>query len=447
MNPIEKALERLKGMGDGDAKDVQAGPSDQDPGGAGAGVGSGPVCLFPAQADPLGLDGEHSPVDAAEHGTRGGASVLHAAFAPEGALRPGVYFHVPEKQYRAWPAWNWSVLSHARKCMEAVKYAWDHDTEGAGSDDEEDEPKHLTEGRLFHLALFNPGQLPDEFAFKPKTYPDLAKRTGQSLTVTTGEDGKSWTVSQGRGSAKKECSAWWDGERIVGDLPDELVVVSEKAWNANATFCRAWEREQEQSGKSAVSVKQKETAEAMARRLMEFPCVERFLENAETEVSIVWIDAETGLLCKARLDAVSAWQIADAKKTRKAASWDTWAHTMRNFGYDGQAAFYRAGLNAALKADGRKVPTVPTFTFFVCEDQPPYLPAVYDLIQEPTTVSFDWYVVGNERWAGALQQVRYCLDAGHWPAYCNAKAGEPPEPSELAVPDWLRVSKIGSGLL
>ena len=89
MNPIEKALERLKGREDGNSEKVQAGQADQDAGGTGAGVGSGPVRLLPAQADPLGLDGEHSPVDAAEHGTRGSPAVLQAAFAPEGAPCPG----------------------------------------------------------------------------------------------------------------------------------------------------------------------------------------------------------------------------------------------------------------------------------------------------------------------------------------------------------------------
>ena len=39
---------------------------------------------------------------------------------------PGIYPDVPEAEYRAWDAYNWSSLKRCAISMEQFKYDWDH---------------------------------------------------------------------------------------------------------------------------------------------------------------------------------------------------------------------------------------------------------------------------------------------------------------------------------
>jgi hypothetical protein len=349
---------------------------------------------------------------------------------------PGIYPNVPADEYRKWRAWNWSTLKNARRCMEHVQYAYENP-------DDADRAEHFVDGDLFHKYLLQPVLVEAEYALRPAMYPTVEKLPGQSLTVAAGDDGVSWTISQGRGGAKQEWAAKWDGESIVGELPADLVAVVEKKWNANAGFCRAWEAQQAAKGRQVVTVDRAEAARKMAARLREFPSVVKFIDGANVELSIVWDDAQTGLRCKARLDAERNGQIVDAKSTAKSADHESFARTVSNFGYAGQAAMYRDGLNAAMQEAGRPLPEIPLFRFLVAEGEPPFTPAVYDLFDVEGAASKDWFDFGRQQWHGYLQQVAYCIRNRHWPGYCNQRAGEPPEPTELTVPEWLRLDKLG----
>ena len=79
--------------------------------------------------------------------------------------------------------------------------------------------------------------------------------------------------------------------------------------------------------------------------LKSHPTVGNILRNSEKELSLFWIDPETGVLCKVRLDiwCPKTRQIFDLKKTSK---FDDFGYQIRKLGYGLQAAFYLIGAQA-----------------------------------------------------------------------------------------------------
>lgn len=126
---------------------------------------------------------------------------------------------------------------------------------------------------------------------------------------------------------------------------------------------------------------------------------------ARTEFSIFWVDEETGLPCKIRVDAHSLMPRAiafDVKTTDDART----ASFMRQFfklDYDLQAAHYRAGLKAFYGVDF-------PFLFAVVEDQAPHATNI---------LGVDADVIGNgeAKRRHALTLLKKCQDANHWPGY------------------------------
>jgi len=332
MNPIEKALERLKGREDGDTEEVPAGRADQDAGGAGAGVGSGPVCLFPAQADPLGLDGEYSPVDAAEHGTRGGASILQAAFAPAGAPKPGIYYGVKEAEYRAWPYFS---QSEAKGLLRSPMHwaAWKKKPR---------QTEVMLVGSLVDCYLTSRSEWTARYVLRPATY--RAEKT------------------TGRGEAK-------------------ATTVEIKKFNTNATVCAEKLAELEASGKTVITRSQAKTAVRTGRAAKKHPIVAKWLFTADRQVSVVWDDTQTGVRCKGRYDLLAvpkniaeadqySFAIPDLKCTF-VADREAFRRTATIMGYAVQAGMYSDAYSVLHQG------LTPIFYWVAIETEHPHGVAVY----------------------------------------------------------------------
>ena len=93
------------------------------------------------------------------------------------------------------------------------------------------------------------------------------------------------------------------------------------------------------------------------------------------EVSLVWKDALSGLLCKARPDAFVKWDgystIVDLKTTRDASP-RGFAREVAIHGYHLQAAWYLAGADVLS-------PVARRFVFVAVEKTPPYCVGLYEL--------------------------------------------------------------------
>lgn len=131
------------------------------------------------------------------------------------------------------------------------------------------------------------------------------------------------------------------------------------------------------------------------------------MSGDDRELSIVWQDSKTGVMCKARLDAplpdVGIW---DLKKTRDARP-RAWGSDAWSYRYDLQAAFY---LRGAFEV-GLRLPA--EFGFVAVEDQPPFAIRLYDFggvagkVLNAAEVEVDALL---ELWAR-------CASTGQWPGY------------------------------
>ena len=137
----------------------------------------------------------------------------------------------------------------------------------------------------------------------------------------------------------------------------------------------------------------------------------------ESEVTLIWDDAETGVRCKARIDRLpfdKQMGIGDLKTT-KDASPKAFAKSLWAYGYHRQAAHYLNGL-AVLDTPRR------FFTFAAVEKEPPFGVAVYQIDDG----SID---AGAHQIRSLLQIYARCQESGVWPAY-------PDEIQDIAIPPW-----------
>ena len=95
--------------------------------------------------------------------------------------------------------------------------------------------------------------------------------------------------------------------------------------------------------------------------------------GGQSELTLRWIDEESGLRCKARADYyVKEFAMAVDVKSTIDASDEAFARTSSKYGYARQDAHYRAGF----AANGLPL---EAFVFLAVEKEPPYEPALYVL--------------------------------------------------------------------
>lgn len=135
------------------------------------------------------------------------------------------------------------------------------------------------------------------------------------------------------------------------------------------------------------------------------------------ELSVFWVDAETGVPCKARFDGFAPFAggtIIDIKSCVDASRRE-FERTIFTRGYHRQGAFYLdGGTAAALHA--------AHFVNIAVEKEPPYAVAVY----RPLESAID---AGREQLRPALRLYAECERTQLWPAYSD-------DVQDIALPDW-----------
>jgi hypothetical protein len=136
------------------------------------------------------------------------------------------------------------------------------------------------------------------------------------------------------------------------------------------------------------------------------------------ELPIEWECPTTGIVCKARLDALaqihSAGDTLVDLKTCTDASPRAFTRSIANLGYDLQAAHYLAGVEA-------RTGTRPTrYLIVVVESAPPYAVAHYELAPA-------WIAPAEERRIRLLDRLAECRAKNEWPSYtAGFESIEPP---------------------
>jgi hypothetical protein len=146
-----------------------------------------------------------------------------------------------------------------------------------------------------------------------------------------------------------------------------------------------------------------------------------------SEATGLWIDPNTGLLCRMRTDRYvpSLALMADVKTTADAGE-DAFRRVAEHMLYDLHDAMYSEGWGHAGGGE------VEDFIFVVVERDPPYAHAIYQF-DEPERNR------GRQIMRKALARYAECLAAGSWP-------GHPAGVVRLKYKDWVHQADAANGL-
>lgn len=147
---------------------------------------------------------------------------------------------------------------------------------------------------------------------------------------------------------------------------------------------------------------------AIQAAVMAHPTASKLIATpGSRECAAVWQDAETGLLCKARMDQLTENRgvIIDLKTTSDCREFAL-ESANHKYGYDIQAAFYADGVAAIV---GGEPPAV--VLIYVDKTRVEAVGADAVVVQEcdPTTIEY-----GRLRYRRALEQIAECRKTGVW---------------------------------
>jgi hypothetical protein len=192
-------------------------------------------------------------------------------------------------------------------------------------------------------------------------------------------------------------------------------------WNTNEI--KAQVAEIRQSGLVPLKRSEFDSVVAMARALRAHPFAGKLLapDDAQVELSVFWVDDETGVMRRGRYDILRTLAggqpaIVDYKSTPNAAP-EKCSKWMYDFRYHWQGAGYIDGARA-LGLGGEDT----AFLLVFQEKDPPYLVTV----AEPDPIALRAAREDNRR---ALEKYAECVGTDTWPGYAQ-------DVIPLALPSW-----------
>ncbi len=195
------------------------------------------------------------------------------------------------------------------------------------------------------------------------------------------------------------------------DLFDSEYVVFTGARRAG----KEWDAfEAEHASRTILKVNEAEQAWAMSKAVRSHPFAGPLLAGGQAEVSIEWVDPETSLRCKGRIDYLRPRTLVDLK-TSADLDRRRFAARAMDLSYHGQLAFYLRGL----KALGRE----PVETYLIAvESCEPYDVACYAV--DPVALE-----IGDVLVTELLRRLVECQATREWP-------GRYPGVETFYLPQW-----------
>lgn len=277
---------------------------------------------------------------------------------------PGVYHGISDEEYHSWRALNASLLRSGHTERE-----WQHAIAN---------PKKPT-------GAMRLGTLIHQRVLQPSVFKSLDLREVENVDMP---------VCDGRKRASKRTLA-------EGSVPE------------------TWEQAAVQCGGIPIVDGWRDYLESMAAMIYSNPEVARLFEHVrddERELSIVWEDKGTGVLCKARIDALSrmpddddgapAYYPIDIKTSQ--AIGDVFAGEVFNLGYDIAFAHYCDGLHHAHGLDRARIRPV----WVVLQKQP-----VLDCQVQHMDPAY--LEVGRTRLVSLKARYARALLTGKWPGWAD----------------------------
>ena len=186
---------------------------------------------------------------------------------------------------------------------------------------------------------------------------------------------------------------------VLRSRDDRIRVVDARDWKTK----RAQEARDEARAGGMVPVLRSQLLDAsrVARAVRRHPLAGAMFRGGRAEVSLYWIDDETGVTCRGRIDYVHPGGLVDLKTTTYGrGDLDVFGRSAASYDYPMQAAVYSGGWEALT---GVRLP----FVTVVVEVDPPYMITVgqYD---------DDDLDAGRARWRTALSVYAERESSGVW---------------------------------
>lgn len=279
------------------------------------------------------------------------------------APAPGVYHGVPAREYHQWEALNASAMGDILRSPAHFRFKRDNPTEATPS---------MKLGSAAHAALLEPEKFGDVYVVPTKCQ-GLTKAQGVCRNTGTKLTDAGWLCGiHGKGRPPSH------GPEVELLDPDDAIM-----------------------------------AFAMSDAVNAHPVAGELLEKALPkwrEVSFVWIDPETGCMCKARLDAVSFMRtglfLLDLKTTTDARL-ETFRRHFHDRAYYRQSAHY---IDAVTADSSGIVEPIQGAVIIVAENEPPHGIMVYTVAEEDLLQG----AIECER---ARRLYAECTKSGVWPGY------------------------------
>ncbi len=276
--------------------------------------------------------------------------------------KPGVYHNVPFDEYLAWDAMNKSGVGPITKSPA-------HYQEFLANPPSSEA---MSLGSLTDTLVFEEGALFDRFQIRPDTY--------------EADDGTT------------------------------------KPWRANANKCKETLAKLQASGKLVVSEGDYKAAVKLKEAVYAHRAAAEILGQGKPQVSILWVDRDTGVPCKARLDWVEPHVSIDDLKTTRTAGPDEFPRECAKYLYHVQGAVYTDGWETLT---GERLP----FIIIAVEKGDKPKVAVYKMDK----ISLE---AGRGVYKRALYAYKACKASGVWPGY-----SEFVEP--ITMPTWVLRAELG----
>ncbi len=149
--------------------------------------------------------------------------------------------------------------------------------------------------------------------------------------------------------------------------------------------------------------------------LLDHPFVKENSNLWKAEASMFWVDRDTNVLCKGRVDSYTASAIIDVKTTQSVSGFPS---SIVDYGYHRQAAYYLDGMMEASGGESQ----ISEFYWAVVEPKAPYLCKVFKA--SPQMIERGRYEYKN-----LLSRFSECKAKNYWPGLST-------DVEELQLPDW-----------
>jgi len=177
------------------------------------------------------------------------------------------------------------------------------------------------------------------------------------------------------------------------------------------------------AGKTPLLPRERAAAQAMADAVRAHPLAGRLFSNGRPEVSLFWIDEQTGVPLRSRLDWLRDTQpgrvliVPDLKTSHGSVHPDVLPRVVESYRYHLQHSMYENGITACgLAPDG------VAFVLVFVEKEQPHAVNVVQLDQDAINT-------GRALNLRAIEIYRDCLQSGIWPAH-------PAEVHTIGLPRW-----------